>query len=198
MKRIFDVCVSGCAVMILSPLLVLIWLCVRLTSAGPGIFTQLRVGKHNTEFRLYKFRTMYTRTYAGSAITVGSRDPRITPLGYVLRKYKVDEWPQLINVLKGDMSFVGPRPEVRKYVDMYNAEQIQVLNVRPGITDYASLLFINENELLGRSADPEYDYIHTIMPQKLKLNLEYIENQSFLGDIRLIFRTLFRIVGILK
>jgi lipopolysaccharide/colanic/teichoic acid biosynthesis glycosyltransferase len=110
----------------------------------------------------------------------------------------VDEWPQLINVLKGDMSFVGPRPEVRKYVDMYNAEQIKVLNIRPGITDYASLLFINENELLGRSADPEYDYIHTIMPQKLKLNLEYIENQSFLGDIRLIFRTLFRIVGILK
>lgn len=141
---------------------------------------------------------MYTRAHAGSAITIGSRDPRITPLGYVLRKYKLDELPQLINVLKGDMSFVGPRPEVRKYVDMYTAEHMHVLSVRPGITDYASLLFIDENEVLGRSADPEYEYIHNIMPEKLKLNLEYIQNQSFCGDIRLIFRTLFRIMGILK
>lgn len=198
MKRLFDVLVSGFALLVLSPVFIFIWLCVRLTSSGPGIFTQMRVGKNNTEFSLYKFRTMYIRAHAGSAITIGSRDPRITPLGYMLRKYKLDELPQLINVLKGDMSFVGPRPEVRKYVNMYTAEQMQVLSVRPGITDYASLLFISESELLGKSADPEYEYIHSIMPQKLNLNLEYIQNQSFMGDIRLIFRTVFRIVGILK
>lgn len=198
MKRLFDILLSVLALLVLSPVFLLIWLCVRLTSSGSGIFTQVRVGKNNIDFSLYKFRTMYTRAHAGSAITIGSRDPRITPLGYVLRKYKLDELPQLINVLKGDMSFVGPRPEVRKYVDMYTAEHMHVLSVRPGITDYASLLFIDENEVLGRSADPEYEYIHNIMPEKLKLNLEYIQNQSFCGDIRLIFRTLFRIMGILK
>lgn len=198
MKRLFDVLLSVLALLVLSPVFLLIWLCVRLTSSGSGIFTQVRVGKNNIDFSLYKFRTMYIRAHAGSSITIGSRDPRITPLGYVLRKYKLDELPQLINVLKGDMSFVGPRPEVRKYVDMYTAEQMHVLSVRPGITDYASLLFIDENEILGRSADPEYEYIHNIMPEKLNLNLEYIQNHSFFGDIRLIFRTLLRIMGILK
>jgi lipopolysaccharide/colanic/teichoic acid biosynthesis glycosyltransferase len=196
MKRLFDAAVSFLALIVLSPVMLVIWLLVKLTSKGPGIFAQTRVGRHNKDFTLYKFRTMYINAHTGTQITIGNRDPRITPVGYFLRKYKLDELPQLVNVLTGDMSFVGPRPEVRKYVDMYSSVQLQVLSVRPGITDYASLLFINENELLGQSQNPEHEYVHTIMPQKLELNLKYIQTQSFWGDMRLIFKTVLRIMGV--
>lgn len=127
-------------------------------------------------------------------LTVGGRDSRITKVGYYIRKYKVDELPQLINVLLGDMSLVGPRPEVRKYVDLYTADQLNVLNAKPGITDYASIEYSNENEILGKAADPEKVYIEEIMPAKLKLNLKYIEEQGILTDLKIIFRTVFKIL----
>lgn len=194
MKRAFDIWVSLIALLILLPFLIIIWLLVKFTSKGPGIYKQVRVGRNNKDFTLYKFRTMYVNADKGTQITIGSRDPRITPIGYFLRKYKLDELPQLFNVLIGDMSFVGPRPEVRKYVSLYTPEQMKVLSIRPGITDYASLKFINENEILGQSPNPEYDYIHHIMPKKLKLNLYYLNTHSFWGDMKLILNTILRIV----
>lgn len=163
-------------------------------SKGPVFYMQNRVGKGNRDFKLFKFRTMYTDSDKKGLLTVGGRDPRITPIGYYLRKYKLDELPQLINVLTGDMSLVGPRPEVRKYVDMYNQEQMQVLSVAPGITDYASIMFRNENELLAKAENPEEYYIQQIMPQKLAINLEYIRDNHVFKDFVIILKTFFAII----
>lgn len=144
-------------------------------------------------FKLFKFRTMHLGADRGNAITVGQRDPRITRVGYYLRKYKLDELPQLINVFLGSMSLVGPRPEVKKFVDLYTPEQQQVLTIKPGITDYASIQFRNENELLAGKPNPIDFYIREIMPVKLKLNLQYVEEQSLWVDLKIIFKTLFLI-----
>jgi lipopolysaccharide/colanic/teichoic acid biosynthesis glycosyltransferase len=152
------------------------------------------VGKDNKDFTMYKFRTMRLGSDKTILITVGDRDSRITGVGYYLRKYKLDELPQLINVALGDMSLVGPRPEVRKYVDQYTEEQLKVLSVRPGITDFASIQYSKESELLGKAEDPEWEYINNILPAKLELNLKYIREKGFVTDMKIILKTLIKIV----
>ena len=167
---------------------------ITIDSRGGVFYKQSRVGKGGNDFYLLKFRSMRTDADKKGLLTVGGRDSRITRMGYFIRKYKIDELPQLINVLSGDMSLVGPRPEVRKYVDMYTQEQKEVLTVKPGITDYASIEYSNENELLGKAKDPELVYINEIMPAKLKLNLQYIAEQGMANDITIIFRTFAKIL----
>ena len=194
LKRGFDFLFALLGILLLSPVFLIIIIWVVMDSRGGAFYLQTRVGKGNNDFKIFKFRTMYVDSDKKGLLTVGTRDSRVTRTGYYLRKYKLDELPQLANVLIGNMSFVGPRPEVRKYVDMYNLEQMRVLNVRPGITDVASIEYINENELLGKSEDPENAYIHEVMPAKLRLNLEYINNKSIFKDIVLIFRTIVNII----
>ena len=189
MKRLFDLIASGCGLLVLSPIFLVLAIWVKLDSPGPVFYRQVRVGRGNKDFRLFKFRSMRIGSDKSGLITVGGRDPRVTRSGYYIRKYKLDELPQLINVFLGDMSLVGPRPEVRKYVDMYTSEQMHVLDVRPGITDMASICYRNENELLEKVENPEAYYVGTIMQDKLRINLEYVHNQSFWGDIKLIFKT---------
>ena len=173
----------------MSPLLLVLAIWIKLDSKGPVFYRQVRVGRHNRDFRIFKFRSMRVGAYKGSLVTIGGRYQRITRSGYFIRKYKLDELPQLINVFVGDMSLVGPRPEVRHYVDYWTAEQMHVLDVRPGITDPASIKFRNENELMGQAEDPEAYYIHVIMQEKIKLYLEYVENASLWYDVKLIFKT---------
>ncbi len=194
MKRLFDIIASGLGLLILSPLFLVVAVWVKLDSPGPVFYKQIRVGRNNKDFFLYKFRSMRVGSDKKGLITVGGHDPRVTRSGYYIRKYKLDEFPQLINVFKGDMSLVGPRPEVRKYVDLYTPEQMHVLDVRPGITDLASIRYRNENELLEQASDPEQYYRDVVMQDKLRINLEYVRNHSFLGDIRLIFNTFIAIV----
>lgn len=188
-KRAFDIVVSAMALLVLAPLLLGLAVAVMLGSPGGAFFRQVRVGKGGREFRLLKFRTMRPGSEALGQITVGGRDPRITGIGYVLRKTKMDELPQLLNVFLADMSIVGPRPEVPKYVAMYTPEQRQVLSVRPGITGAASVAYIDENELLGRSTDPERTYVEEVMPAKLALDLDYVRHQSFVNDLSILLRT---------
>lgn len=194
MKRIFDVVASGLGLLVLSPFFLLLAVWIKLDSAGPVFYRQVRVGRYNRNFRLFKFRSMRVGSDKKGLITVGGRDPRVTRSGYFIRKYKLDELPQLINVLLGDMSLVGPRPEVRKYVEMYTSKQLHVLDVRPGITDMASIRYRNENELLAEAEDPEAYYIREIMPDKLKINLEYVAKHSFWLDMKLIFKTITEVV----
>lgn len=189
MKRLLDILSSALVLLLLLPFWLIIAMAIVLESGGGVFYHQIRVGKDNKDFYLYKFRTMRTGSDQKGLLTVGERDSRITRVGYFLRKYKIDEFPQLLNVLKGDMSIVGPRPEVRKYVDMYTPEQMRVLSVRPGLTDLASIQYVHENELLAASEDPEKTYIEEVMPAKLALNLQYIDNQSVVGDIKLICKT---------
>ena len=191
-KRAFDVVCSALGLLVLSPVLLVCALLVGLTSPGGVLFRQERIGKDGVPFTIYKFRSM-RKDNAGLKITT-SGDSRITPVGKVLRRTKLDELPQLWNVLKGDMSFVGPRPEVREYTDLYDEEQRQVLLVRPGITGLASIRFRNENELLDASDDPNRTYIEEVMPQKIALDLEYIPHASVIYDIRLILETLVTVV----
>ena len=194
LKRFFDIICSLIGIIILLPFFVIISALIIVNSGFPVFYFQTRVGKNSKNFNLIKFRTMHTHADKKGLLTVGGRDVRVTAIGYFLRKYKIDELPQLINVLVGSMSLVGPRPEVSKYVDLYNVQQLQVLNVRPGITDLASLEFINENELLAQSSNPEETYIQSIMPQKLALNLKYIAQQSFGTDVKIIYKTILKIV----
>ena len=195
MKRFLDVILSVLVLVILSPLFIIIAIIITCESRGGVIYAQTRVGRYNKDFKLLKFRTMYTGSDQKGLITVGEHDARITRFGYFLRKSKMDEFPQLLNIIKGDMSIVGPRPEVRHYVDMYTEEQMKVLSVRPGLTDFASLVYIDENKLLENQEDPEEFYIKEMMPRKLELNLKYIEQQSVKTDAILIFRTLKAIVS---
>ena len=195
MKRFLDVILSVLVLIILSPLFIIIAIIITCESRGGVIYSQTRVGRYNKDFKLLKFRTMYTGSDQKGLITVGEHDARITPFGYFLRKSKMDEFPQLLNIIKGDMSIVGPRPEVRHYVDMYTEEQMKVLSVRPGLTDFASLVYIDENKLLENQEDPEEFYIKEMMPRKLELNLKYIEQQSVKTDAILIFKTLKAIVS---
>lgn len=189
-KRAFDILVSFIALVVLLPLLLLLALGVALSSPGGAFFRQTRVGKEGHTFQLLKFRSMRPGSEAQGQITVGGRDPRITGIGQFLRKTKLDELPQLWNVLIGDMSIVGPRPEVPKYVALYTPEQRRVLSVRPGITGMASIAYINENEVLGRSADPERTYIEEVMPAKLTLDLQYVNKAGVLTDLGIIGRTI--------
>lgn len=194
MKRVFDIIFSCFGLLILLPFFLIISCWVALDSKGGVFYKQERIGKNRKPFQLLKFRTMRPDSFGKGALTIGSRDPRITGIGYYLRKFKLDELPQLLNVLQGDMSFVGPRPEVKKYVDMYSDEQLKVLSVSPGITDYASIKFRNESDLLATAADPEKMYTEEIMPEKLRLNLEYINDNSVWKDVMIIFNTFYTII----
>ena len=189
MKRLFDFVMSGMGMIVLSPLFLILAIWVKLDSPGPVFFRQTRVGRNNKDFRIFKFRTMRVGADKGSLVTVGGKDPRITRAGIFLRRTKLDEMPQLINVFVGEMSLVGPRPEVRHYVDYWTPEQMHVLDIRPGVTGPASIRFRNENELLGKVEDPEKYYIDVIMQEKLRLDLDYVRNQSYIRDLELILKT---------
>jgi lipopolysaccharide/colanic/teichoic acid biosynthesis glycosyltransferase len=193
-KRCFDIFFSIIGLLLLSPFFILLALIIILDSKGGVFYKQVRVGKYGKDFKLYKFRSMRIGSDKKGLLTVGGRDSRITRSGYFIRKYKLDELPQLINVFFGDMSLVGPRPEVRKYVDLYNEEQLKVLNVKPGITDYASIQYSNENEVLAKSQNPEKTYIEEIMPHKLKLNQKYINEIGIVADFKIILKTIKKIL----
>lgn len=193
-KRFFDLIFSIIGLVVLSPLLLVISLLIAIGSKGGVFYLQKRVGLTNKDFYIIKFRTMYSGSDKKGLLTIGDQDSRITKTGKWLRKYKLDELPQFINILKGDMSFVGPRPEVRKYVDLYTPEQQLVLTVRPGLTDFASLKYINENEILSSYPDPEKAYVEIIMPAKLALNLSYIKERNLVMDFVIILKTISRIV----
>lgn len=194
MKRIFDLFFAFLGIMLLLPIYLLIAIFIKLDSKGEILYKQERIGKDGIPFYVLKFRTMVPDAFSKGALTVGSRDPRVTGVGFYLRKYKLDELPQLFNVFFGEMSFVGPRPEVKKYTDLYNENQRLVLSVKPGITDYASIKYRNENDLLAQSSDPERLYIEEIMPEKLNLNLKYINDNNVFKDIKIIINTFYTIV----
>ena len=196
MKRIFDILTSSIILMTFFPFGVIISLSILITSKGGVFYIQERIGKKLKPFGLLKFRTMVIGSDSKGALTVGTNDSRITTIGRLLRKFKLDEFPQFINVLLGQMSIVGPRPEVKEYVDLYNEEQLEVLNVKPGITDIASLEYFNENELLGRSSDPQKTYIEEVLPAKIELNKQYLRNPSLLSDIKIMWRTFLKIIGV--
>lgn len=192
--RFFDFILSFIGLIILAPVFVILAIWIKLDSKGGVFYKQIRIGQNGKEFGLFKFRSMMVNADKKGLITVGGRDPRITRSGYFIRKYKLDELPQLINVLIGEMSLVGPRPEVGKYVGLYNNEQRQILSVKPGITDYASIEYMDENEILGKSSDPEKVYIEKIMPEKIQYNMKYIQNKSLLEYFKIIFLTILKII----
>ena len=193
MIRLCDIIFSFLGLILLSPLLIIVAIWIKIDSRGPVLYRQFRVGLNGTDFKLLKFRSMRIHSDKAGLLTVGGRDSRITNAGYYLRKYKIDELPQLLNVFLNDMSLVGPRPEVRKYVDLYTELQKKVLFVKPGITDMASIAYKKENELLAGSSDPEKTYIEEIMPEKLKLNMIYIDNPGLINYLKIIFKTIFSI-----
>lgn len=195
MTRVFDFIASFVGLIVFSPLLIILSLLILIDSGRPIFYLQQRVGKNGKVFNLLKFRSMHQNSEKKGLLTVGSDDNRITNIGKVLRKYKLDELPQLINVMKGDMAIVGPRPEVQRYVDLYNDEQRKVLDVRPGITDLASIEYINENEILAASTEPEKTYVEEIMPHKIEINLRYIQNKGLFSDIGVIIKTILKIVS---
>ena len=194
MIRFFDFILSLVGLVVLAPIFIVLAIWIKIDSKGPVFYKQVRVGQNGIDFSLFKFRSMVVDADKKGLITVSGRDPRITRSGYFIRKYKLDELPQLINVLVGDMSLVGPRPEVRKYVDLYTDEQQKVLSVKPGITDYASIEYMDENEILGKSSDPEKTYIEEIMPEKIKYNMKYISNKSLFEYFKIILLTVLKIV----
>ena len=194
MIRLCDVIFSLLGLLLLSPLFIIVAIWIVIDNPGPVFYRQQRVGLNGKDFGLWKFRSMRVGSDKAGLITVGERDNRITRAGYYIRKYKLDELPQLINVLAGDMSLVGPRPEVRKYVDLYTPEQRNVLSVRPGITDYASIEYIDENRLLAQSADPDKTYVEEIVPAKIALNMRYINHQTVGEYFKIIFLTFWKII----
>lgn len=191
--RFFDILFSFFGLLLLSPVFIVLSILIVADSRGGVFYRQVRVGRFGKDFRLWKFRTMRSGSDQKGLLTVGAKDLRVTRIGYFLRKTKMDELPQLLNVLAGEMSLVGPRPEVRKYVEMYTPEQKKVLIVRPGITDYASIEYVNENELLAKSSDPEKTYIEEVMPAKLNLNMKYIEENDLKNYFKILFKTIGRI-----
>ncbi|HOP02824.1 MAG TPA: sugar transferase [Tenuifilaceae bacterium] len=188
--RFFDVLFSFIGLVVLSPFLIVFAIIIRFDGHGRSLYQQERVGQNRKPFKLIKFRSMFPNSDKGLQITVGNADSRITPVGRFMRKYKIDELPQLINVLKGDMSLVGPRPEVKKYVDLYTKKQLEVLSVRPGITDFASIEFVNENEILAFSENPEEEYVNNILPKKIEISLGYASKPSVSAYFRIIFLTI--------
>jgi lipopolysaccharide/colanic/teichoic acid biosynthesis glycosyltransferase len=189
MKRISDLIFAVFGLVLFFIPFLVIALLIKLNSKGPIFFRQIRVGRNNKDFKIFKFRTMYLDSYKKSLITIGERDSRVTNVGFYLRKYKLDELPQLLNVFFGDMSFVGPRPEVRYYVNFYTEAQKEVLNVRPGITDVASIEFRNENELLEKQENPQQYYIDELMPKKIEINLKYLVSRNLIKDYVIILKT---------
>ena len=194
MKRLFDIIVSLLVMIIFFPFGLIISLFILSEGKGEVFYLQERIGKDEKPFKLFKFRTMKKNADRLGKLTVGMRDPRITKIGFFLRKYKLDEFPQFINVLIGNMSLVGPRPEVKEYTDLYDAEQKKVLEVKPGITDYASIEFFDENKLLGESDDPKSTYINEIMPAKIELNQKYIKDPNVIHDIKILWLTVKKVV----
>ncbi len=192
--RTLDIIFSLTALMILSPLFLILSITIIIESKGGIFYTQKRVGQYNHDFNLFKFRSMYINSDTKGLLTIGKKDARITNSGYFLRKYKLDELPQLINVLKGDMSIVGPRPEVRKYVELYTNKQKQILKLKPGITDLASISYINESEILSKSDEPEQLYINEIMPAKIELNMAYINNKNLKNYFKIVFQTVIKVL----
>lgn len=194
MKRLFDIIFSSLAIIISFPVILITGIIIKINGPNESIlFKQKRAGKNKVYFNIYKFRTMNSNAEKKGEITIGN-DSRITKPGKWIRKFKIDELPQFFNVLKGEMSVVGPRPEVQKYIELYDKKQLKVLNVRPGITDYASIVYFDENQLLGESEDPEKTYLEVIMPNKLKLNLKYIEEKSLLVDLKIILSTIMKVI----
>lgn len=193
MTRFFDILFSCLGLICLSPILLIIYILIKTESKGPGLYAQKRIGKDGKPFKLLKFRTMREGSDKGNQITIGE-DERITKIGRHLRKYKLDELPQLVNVIKGEMSLVGPRPEVEKYVRLYTPEQRVVLSVLPGITDYASIQYSNENEILGKAEDPHKMYVEEIMPKKIEYNMKYIKDPSLPQYFKIIFLTVSKII----
>ncbi len=193
-KRLFDLLFSSFGLIILSPVFIIISIVIIFDSKGGVFYRQLRVGLNSKDFIMFKFRTMKAGSDKKGLLTIGDKDERVTRTGYFLRKYKIDELPQLINIFWGDMSFVGPRPEVRKYVNLYNENQLKVLSVRPGLTDFSSLDFINESEILAQSTDSEATYVNEIMPAKLELCKKYIEEKSLKTDLKILLHTLKKIL----
>ena len=194
MIRFFDIIFSIIGLVILSPIFIVLYLLIRIESKGAGFYSQERIGKNGKPFKLYKFRSMRIGSDKKGLITIGEKDNRITKTGFILRKYKLDELPQLWNVFIGDMSLVGPRPEVKKYTDLYTEEQKQVLQVRPGITDWASIKYVDENKILGESEDPDEAYVNLIMPNKIKLNMVNIQHRTLGEYFKIIFTTFKEIV----
>ncbi len=194
MKRLFDCSVSFFVLLVFFPFGLLIALAIALESKGGVFYRQERIGKLGVPFKLWKFRTMRVNADKLGKLTVGMRDPRITKVGYIIRKTKLDEFPQFMNVLVGEMSIVGPRPEVQEYVDLYTEEQRKILLVKPGITDYASLEYFKENELLGKSENPRETYINEIMPAKIELNKKYLANPSWSHDIKIMWLTFLKMI----
>ena len=194
MIRFFDILFSIIGLVLLSPLFTVLYLLIRIESQGGGFYSQERIGKNGKPFKLFKFRSMRIGSDKKGLITIGEKDNRITKTGFIFRKYKLDELPQLWNVFIGDMSLVGPRPEVKKYTDLYTEEQKQVLQVRPGITDWASIKYVDENKILGESKDPDDAYVNLIMPNKIKLNMVYIQHQTLGEYFKIIFTTFKEIV----
>ena len=195
LKRLFDFFSSLTALIFLLPFFFIVALLIAIEGGFPVFFTQTRIGKNKIPFQLLKFRTMVKDADKLGKITIGRRDPRVTNVGHFLRSYKLDELPQILNILKGEMSVVGPRPEVEEYVNLYTEEQNKVFLAKPGLTDYASLKYINESEVLAKSSNPNKTYIEEIMPAKLQLNLKYIEEQGLLTDLKIIFKTISKIVS---
>jgi lipopolysaccharide/colanic/teichoic acid biosynthesis glycosyltransferase len=193
-KRIFDIVCSLFILVLFLPVGIFIAIWISLESKGGVFYRQERIGKNGSQFRILKFRSMRKDADKSGKLTVGMRDPRITRSGYFIRKYKLDEFPQFINVLKGEMSIVGPRPEVKEYTDLYTIEQRKILSVKPGITDYASLEYFKENEILGSSDDPEKTYIEQVMPAKIALNLKYIQNPGIVQDMTIMWRTFLKLI----
>lgn len=189
-KRVFDIIFSLIGIIILLPLYLLIALSLKIESKGSVFYLQTRVGLHNKDFKIFKFRTMYTGSDLKGLLTIGDKDPRVTRIGYYLRKYKLDELPQLVNVLIGNMSFVGPRPEVRKYVNHYSKDDLLIFSIKPGITDFASVHFRNEAELLKMANDPEKMYLEKILPEKLRLNKKYVNSNNLITDVKIILETI--------
>ena len=194
MKRVFDFTLSALGLLILGPLFVLVAILIKLDSPGPIFFRQERMGQGFRPFLIYKLRTMIQNAHTQGPLVTAGRDSRVTRVGGVLRRTKIDELPQLLNVLKGEMSFVGPRPEVRKYAEMFRQDYEEILRIKPGITDLASLKYRHETEVLGRSSNPEEQYVTQILPDKIKLAKEYLMMSSFWVDMRVITKTIFKMV----
>jgi lipopolysaccharide/colanic/teichoic acid biosynthesis glycosyltransferase len=197
-KRLFDIFVTLMIGVVLFPMAIIVSIMILLEGGGGVFFKQERIGLYGKPFYLWKFRTMKKNSEERGQLTIGMKDDRITKLGTFLRKYKLDEIPQLLNVLTGEMSLVGPRPEVKKYVDLYNDEQRKILNAKPGITDYASLEYFKENEILGNAQDPEKAYIEEIMPHKLRINQKFLRSSGLSQDINVLYLTALRILGLYK
>jgi len=198
LKRLVDIVISIIVLLVFLPIGFIITLWIAFESRGGVFYRQERIGKDGVPFKMLKFRSMKKHADREGTLTVGMRDPRITRSGYFIRKYKLDEFPQFINVLKGDMSIVGPRPEVHEYVVLYSTEQRRILSVRPGITDYASLEFFRENELLGKSTDPQKTYVEEIMPAKIELNMRYIDHPGVMQDLSIMWRTFVKMLPFAK